>query len=134
MWPEESQITALLRRHKTGDSGALEQIVPLLYDELRRVARQHMRHEYRKGHTLSATALVSEAYLKLARLEGPDAVSSTTPGPKNGSNEATDSYCCPSTKKPFGRLSRRSLSFLLILRRLLIKQWSCGLLMLRVSS
>lgn len=66
-------ITALLHRYKQGEAQVLEDIVPLVYDELYALARQHMNHEFRKGHTLSATALVSEAYLKLARQEGLDA-------------------------------------------------------------
>ena len=49
-----------------GDPAALDQVVRLLYDELRVLARQKLRNE-RAGHTLSPTALVNEAYLKLAR-------------------------------------------------------------------
>jgi RNA polymerase sigma factor (TIGR02999 family) len=49
---------------RNGDQGALEQLIPLVHDELRRVARRHMAHE-RAGHTLQATALVNEAYVRL---------------------------------------------------------------------
>ena len=49
---------------RNGDQGALEQLIPLVHDELRRVARRHMAHE-RVGHTLQATALVNEAYVRL---------------------------------------------------------------------
>ncbi|ARA93665.1 hypothetical protein AWN76_011155 [Rhodothermaceae bacterium RA] len=61
--PPES-VTLLLERLRDGDEAALERLVPLLYDELRRLARIHLQHE-RSGHTLSPTALVNEAYLKL---------------------------------------------------------------------
>jgi RNA polymerase sigma factor (TIGR02999 family) len=47
-----------------GDQAALEQLMPLVHGELRRLARRHMGHE-RVGHTLQATALVNEAYLRL---------------------------------------------------------------------
>jgi len=52
----------------SGDPDRLEDFFPQMYDELRRLARRRMRGE-RAGHTLSPTALVHEAYLKLARLE-----------------------------------------------------------------
>ena len=58
------EITRLLVDWRNGDQAALEQLVPLVHDELRRVARRHMAHE-RAGHTLQATALVNEAYLRL---------------------------------------------------------------------
>lgn len=57
-------ITALLLRWNSGDRQALEQLTPVIYDELRRMARAILSQE-REGHTLSATALVHEAYLKL---------------------------------------------------------------------
>jgi RNA polymerase sigma factor (TIGR02999 family) len=58
------EITCLLRAWSGGDSAALEQLAPVIYAELRRIARGHMRHE-RPDHTLQATALVHEAYLHL---------------------------------------------------------------------
>jgi len=58
------QVTRLLIDWRNGDEGALEQLIPLVHDELRRVARRHMAHE-RVGHTLQATALVNEAYVRL---------------------------------------------------------------------
>jgi RNA polymerase sigma-70 factor, ECF subfamily len=58
-------ITHLLRRWKHGDHEAAEQLARALYDELRRTARHYMRQE-RGGHTLQTTALVNEAYLRLA--------------------------------------------------------------------
>lgn len=51
-----------------GDPEALDRLVPLFYDELRRIAREHLRKE-RRHHTLDTTALVNEAYLKLVRNE-----------------------------------------------------------------
>jgi RNA polymerase sigma factor (TIGR02999 family) len=59
-----SDVTELLVNYRGGDSSALEKLVPLVYDELHRIARNHLRHE-REGHTLQATALVNEAYLRL---------------------------------------------------------------------
>jgi RNA polymerase sigma factor (TIGR02999 family) len=57
-------VTALLRRLSTGDSNAAAEVLPLIYEELRRLAAHHMARE-RPGHTLQATALVHEAYLRL---------------------------------------------------------------------
>ena len=58
------QVTELLAAWSHGDQEALDELMPLLYDELRRLARQQMRHE-RAGHTLQTTALVNEAYMRL---------------------------------------------------------------------
>ena len=57
--------TGLLRAWSEGDQGALEELVPLVEAELRRLARIYMARE-RRGHTLQATALVNVAYLRLA--------------------------------------------------------------------
>jgi len=57
-------VTDLLIDLSRGDQNALNQLMPLVYDELRRVASRYLRHE-RRGHTLQTTALVHEAYLKL---------------------------------------------------------------------
>jgi len=59
-----NQVTALLVRWSQGDSDAAEKLFPLVYDELRRVARRCMAGE-RPDHTLQSTALVHEAYLRL---------------------------------------------------------------------
>lgn len=59
-----AEVTQLLRRWQEGDPGASEELLPLVYGELRRIARRHLRGE-RDGHTLEATALVHEAYLRL---------------------------------------------------------------------
>ena len=58
------EVTRLLREIKAGRRDAIEDLVPLVYDELRRIAEHHMRRE-REGHTLQPTALVNEAYMKL---------------------------------------------------------------------
>ena len=58
------QITGLLLAWGQGDKAALEALMPLVYDELRKVAARHMRGQ-RTGHTLQTTALVNEAYLRL---------------------------------------------------------------------
>ena len=62
--PSSPQVTALLVAWGHGDHAALEQLIPLVHAELRRLARRQMGHE-RRGHTLQATALVNEAYLRL---------------------------------------------------------------------
>ena len=61
------KATALLRAWGAGDAAALEQLIPLVHDELRRLARRFMGGE-RAGHTLQPTALVNEAYLRLVDL------------------------------------------------------------------
>ena len=62
--PSAHQVTQLLLAWGQGNEAALEQLMPLVHNELRRLARRHMGHE-RPGHTLQATALVNEAYLRL---------------------------------------------------------------------
>jgi RNA polymerase sigma factor (TIGR02999 family) len=59
-----AEVTQLLRRWAEGDAGARDELLPLVYDELRAVAARHLARERRAG-TLQATALVHEAYLKL---------------------------------------------------------------------
>src|SRR5262245_54755777 len=58
------RITKLLAAWADGDHAALEQLMPLVYEELHRLARRYMRRE-RPGHSLQTTALVNEAYLRL---------------------------------------------------------------------
>jgi RNA polymerase sigma factor (TIGR02999 family) len=65
MADSSGEITLLLAEMKRGNHEALPRLVPLLYDELRRLAGHFLREE-RPGHTLQPTALVHEAYLKLA--------------------------------------------------------------------
>src|SRR5262245_28343061 len=62
------RITRLLHDWSSGDEEALNVLMPLVHRELRLLARQHMRRE-RNEHTLQATALVSEAYLRLLELK-----------------------------------------------------------------
>jgi RNA polymerase sigma factor (TIGR02999 family) len=62
--PHSHPVTELLVRWKSGDRGALEALVPLIYKELRDIARYHLQRE-RPGHTLQSAALVHEAYLRL---------------------------------------------------------------------
>jgi RNA polymerase sigma factor (TIGR02999 family) len=59
-----AQVTGLLLAWSKGDDAALEQLIPVVHGELRRIARRHMARE-RVGHSLQATALVNEAYLRL---------------------------------------------------------------------
>ena len=62
--PSHGAVTELLHAWSGGDDGALEQLLPLVEAELRRLARGYMGRE-RKGHTLQTTALVNEAFLRL---------------------------------------------------------------------
>jgi RNA polymerase sigma factor (TIGR02999 family) len=62
---DEGGVTVLLQAWAKGDQGALAQLTPAVYGELKRLAAANMRRE-RPGHTLSPTALVSEAFLRLA--------------------------------------------------------------------
>jgi len=64
----EHTVTTLLQDWRSGDADALEQLTPLIYDDLRRIAARHLRSE-RPGHTLQATALVNEAFLRLAEAD-----------------------------------------------------------------
>jgi RNA polymerase sigma factor (TIGR02999 family) len=58
------EVSELLGHWARGDQGAFERLVPLVYEELRRVAHHHLKRE-RVGHTLQSTALVHEAYMRL---------------------------------------------------------------------
>ena len=66
----EPDVTALLVEIANGNQAAQEKLVPLVYDQLKRLARRYMRRE-RAGHTLQTTALVHEAYLKLVGQHSP---------------------------------------------------------------
>jgi RNA polymerase sigma factor (TIGR02999 family) len=69
--PPAQPVSALLGRWRAGDQQALQVLIPLVYEELRRIARHHLRQE-RPDHTLQSTALVHEAYLKLMNQGPPD--------------------------------------------------------------
>ena len=58
-------LTGLLLEWREGDKAALDRLMPLVYDELRRIAHRYVQHE-RDGHTLQTSALVNEAYLRFA--------------------------------------------------------------------
>jgi RNA polymerase sigma factor (TIGR02999 family) len=60
----EADVSTLLRAWSEGDQSALDKLTPIVYDELHRLARHYMSRE-RTGHSLQATALVNEAYLRL---------------------------------------------------------------------
>jgi RNA polymerase sigma factor (TIGR02999 family) len=64
-------VTGLLAEAKLGRQDAIERLLPLVYGELRRIARQQMRRE-RTGHTLQPTALVHEAFLRLVNQDRAD--------------------------------------------------------------
>jgi RNA polymerase sigma factor (TIGR02999 family) len=64
MTPSSQNITQLLLDWRNGDQTALDRLMPMVYEELRRMANHYMRNE-RQGHTLQTSALVNEAYLRL---------------------------------------------------------------------
>jgi len=64
MDPQPQEVTQLLLDWGQGDQAALDKLIPLVYQELRRLAQRHMRRE-NPGHTLQTTALVHEAYVRL---------------------------------------------------------------------
>lgn len=65
---KKAEITQLLKAHASGDEDAIDEVIPLVYDKLHRMAHQRMLGE-RAGHTLNTTALVHEAYLKLEKFD-----------------------------------------------------------------
>ena len=65
---EKPQFTALLKQLAVGDGKIVDQVLPLVYTEMHRIAERHLRGE-RAGHTLNATALIHEAYFKLVGQE-----------------------------------------------------------------
>ncbi|WP_158786687.1 sigma-70 family RNA polymerase sigma factor [Granulicella sp. L46] len=69
MEAEKGEVTQLLNNMAKGDSGAAEKLLPLVYSELHRLAASYMRRE-RPDHTLQATALINEAYLRLTKEDG----------------------------------------------------------------
>ena len=68
MQNEQGQLTRFLSDWTEGDPTALEKLTPLVYGELRKLARYHMSREA-PGHTLQPTALINEAYLKLVDMQ-----------------------------------------------------------------
>jgi RNA polymerase sigma-70 factor, ECF subfamily len=64
MGEKADDVTRMLLAWSSGEPGAEESLFPLVYEELKRIARRHLRRE-REGHTLQPTALVHEAYLRL---------------------------------------------------------------------
>jgi RNA polymerase sigma factor (TIGR02999 family) len=64
--PRDHEVTRLLHDWAGGDQGALGRLIDLVYPELHRIAARHLRSE-RQGHTLQPTALVNEAFLRLAQ-------------------------------------------------------------------
>lgn len=68
---QKTEVTELLQRLTCGDETAADELLPLIYDDLRSIAKQLMRRE-RSNHTLQATALVHESYLKLTGKKSAD--------------------------------------------------------------
>lgn len=67
---ESREITRLLEAHAAGDRQALDQLIPLVYEDLRQIAHDRLRSE-RTGHTLDTTAVVHETYLRLIDVPDP---------------------------------------------------------------
>ena len=68
---EDVDVTGILRKASCGSDSAVKQLMPLVYDELRALAESYLKHE-RVDHTLQATALVHEAYVRLVKQEDVD--------------------------------------------------------------
>src|ERR1043165_724870 len=69
--PPPNEITRLLLRWSRRDQAALEQLMPVVYEELRKLAHGFLRRE-RPDHTLQPTALINEAYLRLVKQDFPE--------------------------------------------------------------
>jgi RNA polymerase sigma factor (TIGR02999 family) len=69
--PGSADVTGLLKAWSGGDRAALDRLTPVVYEELRRMARRYMRNE-RPGNTLQTTALVNEVYLRLVDVKNVD--------------------------------------------------------------
>ena len=69
MTSPQKSVTQLLIEWRDGDETALDRLIPLVYDEMRRLARYYMRRE-RREHTLQTTALINEAYIRLVDHKG----------------------------------------------------------------
>jgi RNA polymerase sigma factor (TIGR02999 family) len=69
MTSSPQSVTQLLIEWREGDETALDRLIPLVYDEMRRLARYYMRRE-RREHTLQTTALINEAYIRLVDHKG----------------------------------------------------------------
>lgn len=69
--PNPAEVTRLLHRMGEGDPLALDKLMPIVYDELRLIARRQLRHQV-SGNTLNTTALVHEAFLKLSGAKDQD--------------------------------------------------------------
>jgi RNA polymerase sigma factor (TIGR02999 family) len=66
--PRSGDVTVLLGEWRQGDRAALDRLIPLVYAELRKLARAHLRREL-AGHSVQATALVHEVYLRLVNVD-----------------------------------------------------------------
>jgi len=69
--PPPQEITQLLLRWSRGEQAALDQLMPVVYEELRKLAHSYLRRE-RPDHTLQPTALINEAYLRLVKQDFPE--------------------------------------------------------------
>src|SRR5262245_6778831 len=106
-----SDVTGILSQIEQGDPGAADQLLPLVYDELRKLAAAKLVHE-KRGQTLQATALVHEAYLRLVGTPGREQSSevgnqkSEDDPPTSGVQPPNSSALAPSTESSPGWQSR----------------------------
>jgi hypothetical protein len=111
-----SDVTCILSQIESGDPRAAEQLLPLVYGELRKLAAARLAHE-KPGQTLQATALVHEAYL---RLVGPGVGSQVSAG-----TEEKSSFPTPDSRSPTSAFSSRGHFFAAAaeaMRRILVEQ------------
>ena len=102
----KTQVTLLLLDAKNGSSHALDRLVPLVYDELRRLAAHYLRDE-RAAATLQPTALVHEAYMRLVAQEMPDWESPLALLRRCRASDAADTGGpCPAAPQPETRRRR----------------------------
>ena len=80
MTESPNQVTQLLVAWGNGDQAALDQLMPLVYSELHRLAHRHIKKE-RPGHTLQTSALLNEAFLRL--VDQRDCLLYTSPSPRD---------------------------------------------------
>jgi len=107
--PRMSEVTRLIEAARTGSRRAAEELLPLVYDELRKLAGARMAHEA-TAHTLSATALVHEAYLRLVgdqRFDGRGHFFAAARSSATGATKRRTVFCATSSATSRTSRSRR---------------------------
>src|SRR5215204_1169525 len=114
-----SDVTRILSQIESGDPSAAEQLLPLVYDELRKLAAAKLAHE-KPGQTLQATALVHEAYLRLVG-SGGDRKQETGDSDANSGNEGLSPVSCPLSPVSFSSRGHFFAAAAEAMRRILIE-------------